>query len=148
MTDSSGDSKPLLLHGGTAASGPATSSTGHGIFKKRTSNASKRGIWNEKKRAGMSFVIVIAFFAVFIMIILLEIVMVDEKSKAVGVSGHHGIGMAGSYSRLGGEAAPDYEDVKEEYSIEEALYQKNARFIREMRQSRSMYRFFEKDVIL
>lgn len=104
----------------------------------------RNGIWNEKKRAGMSFMIVIAFFAVFALIILVEIVMIDEKSKSMGVGGRHGIGGAASgYSRTGGEAAPDYEDVKEEYSIEEALYQKNLRTIRDMRLNRSEYDYIQ-----
>lgn len=93
---------------------------------------SKRGNWNEKKRAGMSFLIVIAFFAVFGLIILTEILMIDEKSKTSNNGMRHG----GGYNRLG-ESAPDYEDVKEEYSIEEAIFLKNNRFIKDMKQSRS-----------
>lgn len=90
----------------------------------------KRGTWNEKKRAGMSFLIVIAFFAVFGLIILTEILMIDEKSKSSN-------GMRrGGYNRLG-ESAPDYEDVKEEYSIEEAIFLKNNKFIKDLKQSRS-----------
>lgn len=133
VASSSGSvTKPLL---GAGSSGSINSS---GSSKRTGTGGSKRGMWNEKKRAGMSFMIVIAFFAVFALIIIVEIVMIDEKSKAIGVGGRHGLG-GGSYSRLGGEAAPDYEDVKEEYSIEEALYQKNARVIKEMRMSRSEY---------
>lgn len=97
--------------------------------------ASTKRNWNEKKRAGMSFMIVIAFFAVFALIIIMEIVMIDEKSKAIGVAGRHGsgFGYGGGGGRLNGEAAPDYDDVKEEYSIEDALYQRNARYIQELR---------------
>lgn len=91
----------------------------------------KRGTWNEKKRAGMSFLIVIAFFAVFGLIILTEILMIDEKSKTSSNGMRHG-----GYNRLG-ESAPDYEDVKEEYSIEEAIFLKNNRFIKDIKQSRS-----------
>lgn len=119
-------------------------SSGSNLNSKRTATAGsgkhhRNGTWNEKKRAGMSFMIVIVFFAVFALIILVEIVMIDEKSKSMGVGGRHGLGGASSYSR---EAAPDYEDVKEEYSVEEALYQKNVRIIREMAQSRSEFHSF------
>lgn len=93
----------------------------------------KRGSWNEKKRAGMSFLIVIAFFAIFGLIILTEILMIDEKSKA----STNGMRHAG-YNRLG-ESAPDYDDVKEEYSIEEAIFLKNNRFIKDVKQSRSKF---------
>lgn len=91
----------------------------------------KKGIWTEKKRAGMSFLIVIAFFGIFGLIILTEILMIDEKSKNTGIVGRHG-----GLNRLG-ESVPDYDDVKEEYSIEEAVFLRNNKFIKELKQSKS-----------
>lgn len=88
----------------------------------------KRGLWSEKKRAGMSFLIVIAFFAVFALIILTEILMIDEKNK--GQSGLR----YGNLNRFG-ESIPDYDDVKDEYSIEEAVFMRNNRLIREMKRN-------------
>lgn len=71
----------------------------------------------------MSFLIVIAFFAVFALIILTEILMIDEKNRGQTV---------GSVNRFG-ESIPDYEDVKDEYSIEEAVFMRNHRMLREMK---------------
>lgn len=77
--------------------------------------------WNEKKRAGMSFLIVIAFFTVFALIILTEILMIDEKNKSqnFGSGGRHT-----GFNRFG-ESIPDYEDVKDEYGIEDAVFLRN-----------------------
>lgn len=79
--------------------------------------------WNEKKRAGMSFLIVIAFFTVFALIILTEVLMIDEKNKAQSFGGGGGSRHAG-YNRFG-ESIPDYEDVKDEYSIEDSVFLRN-----------------------
>lgn len=77
----------------------------------------------------------IAFFAVFALIIIVEILMVDEKSKKVGVVGRHG-----SYGRQIVEGAPDYEEVRDpEYSVEEAVFLKNNRYIKDLKQGKSMY---------
>lgn len=78
--------------------------------------------WNEKKRAGMSFLIVIAFFTVFALIILTEILMIDEKNKSQSFSS--GILHHAGYNRFG-ESVPDYEEVKDEYSIEDAVFLRN-----------------------
>lgn len=79
--------------------------------------------WNEKKRAGMSFLIVIAFFTVFALIILTEVLMIDEKNKS------QSFGSGGTLRHTGfnrfGESIPDYEDVKDEYSIEDAVFLRN-----------------------
>lgn len=88
----------------------------------RAKRSSKRGSWNEKQRAGMSFLIVIAFFTVFALIVLTEILMIDDKSKG-NTFGSRGL-RNGLYGRFG-ESIPDYEDVKEEYSIEEAVFVRN-----------------------
>lgn len=103
----------------------------------RSKRSYKRVSWNEKQRAGMSFLIVIAFFTVFALIILTEILMIDDKNK--GQSFGNGIGLRhGGYNRFG-ESIPDYEDVKDEYSIEEAVFLRNNRIIKENKQDRSKY---------
>lgn len=79
--------------------------------------------WNEKKRAGMSFLIVIAFFTVFALIILTEILMIDEKNKSQSFGGGGSLRHSG-YNRFG-ESIPDYDEVKDEYSIEDAVFVRN-----------------------
>lgn len=62
--------------------------------------------------------------------------MIDDKNK--GQSFGNGIGLRhGSYNRFGGESIPDYDDVKDEYSIEEAVFQRNNRIIKENKQNHS-----------
>lgn len=97
----------------------------------RSKRAYGKRQWNEKKRAGMSFLIVIAFFTVFALIILTEVFMIDEKNKSQGFSGGGGGGVGGSfglrhtgYNRFG-ESLPDYDEVKDEYSIEDAVFMRN-----------------------
>lgn len=59
--------------------------------------------------------------------------MIDEKNK-----GQSGGLRYGNLNRFG-ESIPDYDDVKDEYSIEEAVFMRNNRLIREMKRSgRSM----------
>lgn len=90
----------------------------------RSKRSYKRYAWNEKKRAGMSFLIVIAFFMIFALIILTEVLMIDDKNRAQTFGGGgNGIRHSG-YSRFG-ESVPDYEDVKDEYSIEDAVFSRN-----------------------
>lgn len=91
-------------------------------FSGRNKRSYKRQ-WNEKKRAGMSFVIVIAFFAVFALIILTEVFMIDEKNKSPSFSNSGPLRHTG-YNRFG-ESIPDYEDVKDEYNIEDAVFFRN-----------------------
>lgn len=63
--------------------------------------------------------------------------MIDDKNK--GQSFGNGIGLRhGGYNRFG-ESIPDYEDVKDEYSIEEAVFLRNNRLIKENKQNRSKY---------
>ncbi|XP_055848872.1 uncharacterized protein LOC129913918 [Episyrphus balteatus] len=72
----------------------------------------KKNSWGARERAGMSFLIVIAFFAVFGLIILTELFMIDEKSHGGMVVLRHGnLG-----SRLG-DSLPDYDNVKEDYDL-------------------------------
>lgn len=80
--------------------------------------------WNEKKRAGMSFLIVIAFFTVFALIILTEVLMIDEKNKSQSFGGSGGSLRHTGYNRFG-ESIPDYDEVKDEYSIEDAVFMRN-----------------------
>lgn len=91
-------------------------------FSGRNKRSHKRQ-WNEKKRAGMSFLIVIAFFTVFALIILTEILMIDDKNKS------QSFGSGGSLRHTGfnrfGESIPDYDEVKDEYSIEDAVFVRN-----------------------
>lgn len=116
-----------MFHSGSPSSGH---SSGGSIGRMKRA---KKGLWTEKKRAGMSFLIVIAFFAVFGLIILTEILMIDEKSKNSGAGSRHG----GRF----GESIPDYDDIKEEYNIEEAVFLRNNRFIKDLKQSRSKQQF-------
>lgn len=84
---------------------------------------SYRRQWNEKKRAGMSFIIVIAFFTVFALIILTEILMIDDKNKIQTFGGGNSLRHT-VFNRFG-ESIPDYDDVKDEYSIEDAVFLRN-----------------------
>lgn len=118
----------MYAHGSPTKGDSSTNLTG-GSTARHSKRSLKRGTWNEKKRAGMSFLLVIAFFAVFGLIIITEILLIDEKSKSAGISMRHG-----GFNRLG-ESAPDYDDVKEEYSIEEAVFIKN-RFFKDLKQNR------------
>lgn len=90
----------------------------------RTKRSYKRYAWNEKKRAGMSFLIVIAFFTVFALIILTEVLMIDEKNRTQTFANGGNALRHSSYSRFG-ESVPDYEDVKDEYSVEDAIFLRN-----------------------
>ena len=71
----------------------------------------------------MSFLIVIVFFTVFALIILTEVLMIDEKNKTQTFSSSGTLRHTG-FNRFG-ESIPDYEDVKDEYSIEDAVFMRN-----------------------
>lgn len=109
MYSHSSDGSKLSLLGGALSNG-----RGKRSYKRQ---------WNEKKRAGMSFLIVIAFFTVFALIILTEVLMIDEKNKS------QTFGSGGTLRHTGfnrfGESIPDYDDVKDEYSIEDAVFMRN-----------------------
>lgn len=94
------------------------------LFSGRGKRSHKRYAWNEKKRAGMSFLIVIAFFTVFALIILTEVLMIDDKNRTQTFGGGGNGVRHSSYSRFG-ESVPDYEDIKDEYSIEDAVFSRN-----------------------
>lgn len=97
-----------------------------GTLNSRSKRSYGKRQWNEKKRAGMSFLIVIAFFTLFALIILTEVFMIDEKNKSQGFTGGGGgIGLRHTgYNRFG-ESVPDYEEVKDEYSIEDAVFMRS-----------------------
>ncbi|XP_055685178.1 uncharacterized protein LOC129791169 [Lutzomyia longipalpis] len=78
--------------------------------KKRT----KRTTWGSRDRAGMSFLIVVAFFAIFGIIILTEVFMIDDRSRTGGSILRHV-----SLSNRLGESIPDYEDTKLDYNFDE-----------------------------
>lgn len=98
-----------------------------GSLNSRSKRSYGKRQWNEKKRAGMSFLIVIVFFTVFALIILTEVFMIDEKNKSQGFSGGGGVGNGlrhSGYNRFG-ESVPDYDEVKDEYSIEDAVFMRS-----------------------
>ncbi|XP_016839948.2 uncharacterized protein LOC100118938 [Nasonia vitripennis] len=68
-----------------------------------------------KERANMSFMLVVMFFAVFGLIVLTEIFLIDERRSGTGVGGVGGVGPSGGH-RSGHRLAaapdrPDYEEV-------------------------------------
>lgn len=67
----------------------------------------KKSTWGARERAGMSFLIVVAFFAVFGLIILTEVLMIDDRGRAGSIIVRHG-----SNGGRFGESVPDYDDVK------------------------------------
>ncbi|KAL5278665.1 hypothetical protein ACFFRR_003350 [Megaselia abdita] len=79
----------------------------------RSKRGKKGGSWGTKERAGMSFLIVIAFFAVFALIILTEVFVIDDKTRGVVVLQR---GAANRY----GEFVPDYDNTKEDYDLVDA----------------------------
>lgn len=80
--------------------------------------------WNRKKRISMSFLMVIAFFTVFVLIILIEIFVIDGKTTAYGNIGNGGGEQHISYNGID-EFMPDFDDVNDEYSIENAVFGRN-----------------------
>ncbi|XP_017154957.1 uncharacterized protein LOC108163935 isoform X2 [Drosophila miranda] len=73
--------------------------------------------WGTRERSGMSFLIVITFFAVFGLIILTEVFMIDERTHsgmlAMRAGGGGGISLGGRM----GDSMPDYDNVKEDYDL-------------------------------
>ncbi|XP_017047978.1 uncharacterized protein LOC108092756 [Drosophila ficusphila] len=76
--------------------------------------------WGTRERSGMSFLIVITFFAVFGLIILTEVFMIDERTHsgmlAMRAGGGGGISLGGRM----GDSMPDYDNVKEDYDLLDA----------------------------
>ncbi|XP_030377018.1 uncharacterized protein LOC115625923 [Scaptodrosophila lebanonensis] len=73
--------------------------------------------WGSRERSGMSFLIVIAFFAVFGLIILTEVFMIDERSHSGLMAMRAGGGGGGSLSGRMGDSMPDYDNVKDDYDL-------------------------------
>lgn len=97
-----GGSPPSKLTGGSMSS---------------RSKRAKKTSWGARERAGMSFLIVIAFFAIFGLIILTEVLMIDDRGRGGGVIVRHG----SSGGRFG-ESVPDYDDVKDDYLDDTGIF--------------------------
>ncbi|XP_022220076.2 uncharacterized protein LOC111072476 [Drosophila obscura] len=69
--------------------------------------------WGTRERSGMSFLIVITFFAVFGLIILTEVFMIDDRMH----SGTRQVGGGGGLLGRMGDSMPDYDNVKEDYDL-------------------------------
>ncbi|XP_075150391.1 uncharacterized protein LOC142224498 [Haematobia irritans] len=103
--------------GGSDTGGSSTS--GSRISMSLSSSSSKRGKkhnWGTRERSGMSFLIVIAFFAVFGLIILTEVFMIDERAHGGMMMMRSGGGYGGRF----GDSMPDYDNVKDDYDLLEA----------------------------
>uniref|UniRef100_A0A1A9W2J7 Glycosyltransferase family 92 protein n=1 Tax=Glossina brevipalpis TaxID=37001 RepID=A0A1A9W2J7_9MUSC len=98
------------------SSGNGASSTSRsGLTSLTASKRNKKHNWGTRERSGMSFLIVIAFFAVFGLIILTEIFMIDERA-------HGGMILrgGGGYGNRLGDSMPDYDNVKDDYDLIDA----------------------------
>lgn len=71
----------------------------------------------------MSFLIVIAFFAIFGLIILTEVLMIDDRGRGGGVIVRHG----SSGGRFG-ESVPDYDDVKDDYLDDTGIFVRETKY--------------------
>ncbi|XP_013107837.2 uncharacterized protein LOC106087360 isoform X1 [Stomoxys calcitrans] len=103
--------------GGSETGGSSTS--GSRISLSLSSSSSKRGKkhnWGTRERSGMSFLIVIAFFAVFGLIILTELFMIDERAHGGMMMMRSGGGYGGRF----GDSMPDYDNVKDDYDLLDA----------------------------
>lgn len=81
---------------------------------------SKKGTWGSRERTSMSFLIVIAFFAVFGIIILTEVLMIDDRNSVTV--------RRTSINNRFSESLPDYEDVKDDYADEAGIFVRENRF--------------------
>uniref|UniRef100_A0A6P4FKS7 Uncharacterized protein LOC108050731 isoform X2 n=1 Tax=Drosophila rhopaloa TaxID=1041015 RepID=A0A6P4FKS7_DRORH len=76
--------------------------------------------WGTRERSGMSFLIVITFFAVFGLIILTEVFMIDERTHSGMLAMRAGGGGGASLGGRMGDSMPDYDNVKEDYDLLDA----------------------------
>ncbi|KFB42425.1 AGAP010096-PA-like protein [Anopheles sinensis] len=83
----------------------------------------KKSSWGARERAGMSFLIVVAFFAVFGLIILTEVLMIDDRGRAGSVVVRHG-----SNGGRFGESVPDYDDVKDDYLDDTGIFVRETKY--------------------
>ncbi|XP_067620663.1 uncharacterized protein [Eurosta solidaginis] len=98
--------------GGTEAGGASDG----GSSSRLVGTSAKRGKkqnWPSRERAGMSFLIVIIFFAVFGIIILMELFMIDDRSRTGMMVLRHG----NNYGSRSGDSMPDYDNVKDDYDL-------------------------------
>ncbi|KAL9925607.1 uncharacterized protein ACN2A1_014144 [Glossina fuscipes fuscipes] len=93
----------------------AANASRSGLTSLTASKRNKKHNWGTRERSGMSFLIVIAFFAVFGLIILTEIFMIDERA-------HGGMILrgGGGYGNRMGDSMPDYDNVKDDYDLIDA----------------------------
>ncbi|KAH8413442.1 hypothetical protein KR009_011176 [Drosophila setifemur] len=75
--------------------------------------------WGTRERSGMSFLIVITFFAVFGLIILTEVFMIDERTHSGMLAMRAGTGGVIQGGRMG-DSLPDYDNVKDDYDLLDA----------------------------
>ncbi|XP_017076000.1 uncharacterized protein LOC108111143 [Drosophila eugracilis] len=76
--------------------------------------------WGSRERSGMSFLIVITFFAVFGLIILTEVFMIDERTHSGMLAMRAGGGGGSSLGGRMGDSMPDYDNVKDDYDLLDA----------------------------
>ncbi|XP_016998547.2 uncharacterized protein [Drosophila takahashii] len=76
--------------------------------------------WGTRERSGMSFLIVITFFAVFGLIILTEVFMIDERTHSGMLAMRAGGGGGASLGGRMGDSMPDYDNVKDDYDLLDA----------------------------
>ncbi|KMY90077.1 uncharacterized protein LOC6732193 isoform X1 [Drosophila simulans] len=76
--------------------------------------------WGTRERSGMSFLIVITFFAVFGLIILTEVFMIDERTHSGMLAMRAGVGGGASLGGRMGDSMPDYDNVKDDYDLLDA----------------------------
>ncbi|EDW57756.1 uncharacterized protein [Drosophila virilis] len=81
--------------------------------------------WGSRERSSMSFLIVILFFAVFGLIILTEVFMIDERSHSGLMAMRAGGGGGASLGGRLGDAMPDYDNVKDDYELDDSILSDN-----------------------
>ncbi|XP_038110846.1 uncharacterized protein LOC6046701 isoform X1 [Culex quinquefasciatus] len=105
----------------TSSSSASSKLTGGSMSSR--SKRTKKTSWGARERAGMSFLIVIAFFAIFGLIILTEVLMIDDRGRGGGVIVRHG----SSGGRFG-ESVPDYDDVKDDYLDDTGIFVRETKY--------------------
>ncbi|XP_073823318.1 uncharacterized protein [Musca autumnalis] len=103
-------------HHGHGAGGSSSSGSRFSMSLSSSSKRNKKHNWGTRERTGMSFLIVIAFFAVFGLIILTELFMIDERAHGGMMMMRSGNGYAGRF----GDSMPDYDNVKDDYDLLDA----------------------------
>lgn len=76
------------------------SRVGNGLFRKQLAKSRLN-----KERANLSFFFVVMFFAVFGIIVLTEVLLIDEKGRNQGLNVRKGFGSSSKY-----EDRSDYEE--------------------------------------